>query len=241
MWDWKADSRNELRQHLAAIQSEVPPRGEGRQKEHIETWVLRNLLWTLANVSTLLMYPFSVEKGERPDLVLKTPDSSIGVEVTEWVRQDYAQTIAILNQEGLVAPLDLSVFQYGSSARSRNKSRDLIQGEAHPLIGPGWVGDSGEQEWAARMALAVIEKTDLLNKPSFRRQKCNWLAIFDNTPRPGLNLGIALCCLHERLAAIRRGRVEFDRVFVELSTELIMATGKHVYAVRLHRLEDDCA
>lgn len=240
MWDWNAGSRNELRRYLAAIPSEVPPRGEGRQKEHIENWVLRHLLWTLANATTLLMYPLSVKKGERPDLDLKTPDSSIGIEVTEWVRQDYAQVVAILNQECLTAPLDPSLFQYGSSPRRRKKARDLIQREGHQLIGPGWQDDSAEQEWAARMAIAVIEKTDLLNEPTFRRQKNNWLAIYDNTPRPALNLGIALSYLHERLAAIRRDRVEFDRVFVELWTELIMATGKHVYALRLHRLEDPC-
>lgn len=240
MWDWNAGSRNELRQRLAAIPSEVPPRGEGRQKEHIETWVLRDLLWTLANTTTLLLYPLSVKKGERPDLNLKTPDSSIGIEATEWVRQDYAQAVAILNQECPTALLDPSVFQYGSPPRRRSKVGDLLQQEGHQVIGPGWQDNSAEQEWAGRMALAVIEKTDLLNEPTFRRQKNNWLAIYDNTPRPGLNLGIALSYLHERLAAIRRGRAEFDRVFVELSTELIMATGKHVYALRLHRVEDPC-
>lgn len=46
------------------------------------------------------------------------------------------------------------------------------------------------------MALAVLHKTEVLNEPTFRRQEGNWLAIYDNTPRPYLDLRSALTYLY---------------------------------------------
>lgn len=83
MWNWNAASASELQQRLKTIPFDVPPRGKGRTKQHIENWVLRHLLWTLANTTSLLTYPLSLRKGERPDLDCKTASTRIGIEVTE--------------------------------------------------------------------------------------------------------------------------------------------------------------
>jgi hypothetical protein len=235
MWDWSAVSARELQQRLKTIPFNVPPRGMGRTKQHIENWVLRHLLWTLANATALLTFPLSVKKGERPDLDAETASKRIGIEVTEAIPQHYAHAVAIQNREYPTAILDPSLFQYGEPARDANQVRHLLQQAGDRLIGPGWMGESVEEEWAARIAAAVLSKTELLNEPSFRRQEDNWLAIYDNTPRPYLKLDVALGYLGERLASVRRGAVEFDHVFVELSNELVMVASNRVCALRLYR------
>lgn len=235
MWDWSAASARELQQRLTSIPFDVPPRGKGRTTQHIENWVLRHLLWTLANTTSLLPYPLSLRKGERPDLDAETASNRIGIEVTEAIPQHYAHAVAIQNREFPTAILDPSLFQYGNPAMDAVQVRHLLLQAGDRLIGPGWMGESVEQEWAARMAAAVLSKTDLLNEPSFRRQENNWLAIYDNTPRPYLELDVALRNLRDRLASNRRGTVEFDCVFVELSNELVMVAANRVCALRLLR------
>lgn len=235
MWNWNAASARELQQRLKAVSSDVPPRGEGRTSQHIENWVLRNLLCTLANATSLLSYPLAVKKGERPDLDAEVPSGCVGIEVTEAIPQPYARAVAIQNREYPTAILDSSLFQYGEPAIAADQVRCLLQQAGDRLIGPGWMGESVEQEWAARMALVVLHKTEMLNEPTFRRQQSNWLAVYDNTPRPCLNLGSALVNLCERLAAIRRHPIEFDRVFIELPNDLVMVAGSSAYGLPLHR------
>ncbi len=235
MWNWSAASAPELQQRLKTIPSDVPPRGKGRTKQHIENWVLRHLLWTLANTTSLLTYPVSLRKGERPDLDGETASARIGIEVTEAIPQQYAHAVAIQNRECPPAILDPSLFQYGDPAMDADQIRHLLQQVGDRLIGPGWIGESVEQEWAGRMALAVLHKTEMLNERTFRRQEGNWLAIYDNTPRPYLDVRSALPYLCERLAGIRRHPVEFDRVFIELPDNLVMVADGHEYALPVHR------
>ena len=235
MWDWSAASARELQQRLKTIPFDVPPRGKGRTKQHIENWVLRHLLWTLANTTSLLPYPLSLRKRERPDLDAETGSNRIGIEVTEAIPQHYAHAVAIQNREFPTAILDPSLFQYGDPAMDTDQVRHLLQQASDRLIGPGWMGESVEQEWAARMAATVLSKTELLNEPSFQRQENNWLAIYDNTPRPYLDFRFALAYLCERLVAIRRHPIEFDRVFIEVPNDLIMVADGHAYGLPLHR------
>jgi hypothetical protein len=77
MWDWSTTSALELQQRLKTTPFDVPPRGKGRTKQHIENWVLRHLLWTLAKTTSLLTYPLSLRKGERPDLDVETASNRI--------------------------------------------------------------------------------------------------------------------------------------------------------------------
>ncbi len=175
MWEWSAASARDLQQRLKTIPFDVPPRGKGRTKQHVENWVLRHLLWTLANATSLLTYPMSLRKGERPDLDAETARKRIGIEVIEAIPQRYAHAVAIQNREYPATILDPSLFQYGDPAMDTDHVRDLLQQRGDSLIGPGWMGESVEQEWAARMALVVLHKTQMLNEPSFGgRRRTGW-------------------------------------------------------------------
>lgn len=131
--------------------------------------------------------------------------------------------------------LDPSLFQYGDPVIDGKQIRQLLQKAGDRLVGPGWMGELAEQEWAARIASALVSKTELLNERSFRRQEGNWLAIYDNTPRPYLKLDVALGYLEDRLACVRRGAVEFDYIFVELTNELVMVTDNRFCSLQLYR------
>src|SRR5437667_170829 len=48
MWGWEARSREELHKRLKAIPDDVPARCQGRKAEHVERYVICDVVWTLA-------------------------------------------------------------------------------------------------------------------------------------------------------------------------------------------------
>jgi hypothetical protein len=238
MWGWTVASHEELHEHLLAIPADVPPRGHGRTTEHVERYVIRDVLWTVANTTTLLGYPLSVEKGERPDFDLRAGGVSIGVEITEAIPPNLAQASEIQTKCYPNAALDASLFQWGVPRMATEQIHATLKGEgAH---GPGWGFGSEKEEWASLVAEAVRFKTEKLNEATYRRQEQNWLAVYDNTPQPALDLGRATWNLTERLAAMRQEGLRFDRVFIELPigrepSVMLMVVASRVRGLKLHR------
>lgn len=241
IWGWEVASRDELHERLLAIPADVPPRGQGRTSEHVERYVVRDLLWTLANETTLLRYPLSIKKAERPDFDLRAAGVSIGTEITESIPPNLAQAYEIQNKHYQNRALDASLFQWGAPKMTSKEIRAVLEGQgAHT---PGWAFGSENEEWASLIAEAVRFKAEKLNDATYRRQDQNWLAVYDNTPQPALDLGRATRNLSERLAAMRHHGVSFDRVFIERPIVLagakpnpmLMVRESLVTGLKLHR------
>lgn len=231
MWNWEASTEKELIEHLHKIPCDIPARGHGRTKEHTERWILRRMLATVSKVS-LLNYPVALEKTERPDLILRTKKGTIGIEVTEAVPSSYAQALSVRNKHFPGAIIDISLFKWGSAPRSGKEIRAMLKACTQDLMGPGWIGDSVEKEWAEAIAAAVGTKARKLNEPDFRRQDNNWLAIYDNVPGPGLQLELAVAKLEAILSAnTYKTGATFDLVTVESSDNLLLLPSSRILSV----------
>src|SRR2546423_11727905 len=47
MWGWEVRSREELHERLKTVPADVPARGQGRKSEHVERYVIRDVVWTV--------------------------------------------------------------------------------------------------------------------------------------------------------------------------------------------------
>ncbi len=239
MWGWEARSSGELHERLKAIPADVPQRGQGRTSEHVERYVIRDVLWTLANATGLLPYPLSIEKGESPDFDLRSSAESIGVEITEAIPPNLAHAVAIQTEHYPDAALDVSLFAWDSPALTKEEIHVALRRQGPR--GAGWAGDAAEREWANVIAAAVRHKIGKLNGPTFRRpQDKNWLAVYDNAPQPVWDLDRAIENLSECLGATQQDGLSFDRVFIErpIGVEpntMLMVEGVRVSRLRLHR------
>ncbi len=92
------DSAACLMKHLEVVGAKVDPRtesGKGTQDEK-ELYNLRQYLQTLAT-NGLLQFPLIVEKGERPDFLLKISDADPwGLEITEATTQAWQKKLTRL-------------------------------------------------------------------------------------------------------------------------------------------------
>jgi len=220
MWKWRADSVAELGARIRAIPSDVPPRGQGRQNEHTETYQLRHLLWTTVHVRGLLSFPLDVEMSDRPDFLLRSAGAGIGVELTEATPTNPAQAIAIQEKHYPDRALSASAFAWGTPLMSSEEIRRMFR--CHARRGAGWFGDAAEEEWASLVAGAVRDKLEKLNADGFRREEQNWLGVYDNLPQPVWKIDLAVARLKDRLAALPGDGDTFDIVFVERPTSMLM-------------------
>jgi len=220
LWNWRADSVADLGMRLRAIPSDLPPRGRGRQNEHVETYQMRHLLWTMAHAGSLLSFPCYVEMSDRPDFLLRSAGARIGVELTEATPPNLAQAIAIQEKHYPDRALSASAFAWGTPLMSSDEFHRMFRCHAQP--GAGWFGDAAEEEWASLVAGAVRDKLEKLNADGFRREEENWLGVYDNLPQPVWKIDFAVACLKDRVAALQGDGHRFDYVFVERPTSMLI-------------------
>lgn len=205
-----ARSATDLLQQLRAIDITVPPRGEGRTKEHTERWSICRFLASHAR-TRLLEYPLRLEKRERPDFVLRLPSRKIGIELTEAVPPDWAWADARrekLNYENLVF---LHRFVPGEPQRPKEEIDRIAPGATW---GSGWAGDAPEREWADVMVHFARQKTERLARPGYERFAADWLFVYDNWPLPAVRHDEAAAYFMERLSNLD-APLPFERIFIE--------------------------
>jgi len=204
----QATTRVQLDTSLAAIDTTVPLRTEGRTTQHTERYAVVRLLTVVLRGE--FKYPVALVHRDRPDFLLSLGDTDIGIEHTEAVLENEAHSSA-LRESGFGAEVQfLSRALPGEPKRSR---KELIEELELNKAGNGWGGDSVEREWAAAMLHAAQRKIEALNSPGFDRFEQNWLLIYDNCPLPALHEDEAAPILHQsfqRYSAFE----QFDHIFV---------------------------
>lgn len=204
-----ASSPAELNAQLSSIARRIDPRGLGRKKEQTEPWVVQRLLPTLVDLD-LVAFPLEVSEGERPDVRLKWPGGSAGLELTELVPEAFAMADAIRNREFPNATIDRSIFTWGARFSAAEIRRHLSTVGSR-LTGRGWVGDEVEREWATAANERIDGKTQKL-KAGYELSQENWLAAYASVPGPALDMEHALRYL--KLVEPSSDSVSFDRVFL---------------------------
>lgn len=116
----EAGSHDELVARLAALDIEVPERGNGRTTSQVERYGIVQLLGTLA--PERLAFPLTLTHDDRPDFRLTMPSDEVGIEHTEAVPPNVASADAMrgrgLGPEVYFTPRALP----GEPTKSRGRS-----------------------------------------------------------------------------------------------------------------------
>lgn len=223
-----AHSRDSLLSSLSRIDISMPFRDSNRTTAHTERWSICRLLSTLA-WENKLDYPCVGHKSERPDYVFRLGVQSVGIEITEAVKEDLART-EVLPKADPSSVIDISLFKW----RDRRKKLDELRQIAREtkLTGPGWTGDEPEQEFADAISDVVENKTRKLNEDNFSRFDEDWLVIYENLALPPLekNNTASYLCLS---LANYWGSNTFQRIFVESGIFIIELTSERYAMYRI--------
>lgn len=197
---------------LREVDISVPSRICGRTTEHTEIWTISRLLSSLA-AADRLGFPLTVAHRDRPDILVQSKDTMIGVEVTEAISQQYAAYCALAEREFPNAFLEPAHFRWGAQDMSIQQMRDLLS--QSQLSSDGWVGDRPEQEWALFLLSIVDTKLAKLANSDFAKFDENWLAIYDNLPLPNVHLEKAIRMLRPLLQDRWSRNPSFDKLSIE--------------------------
>lgn len=204
--------RDALLSALRRIDLTVAKRARGRTTQQTETWTICRLLSTLAQTDRL-EFPITAVHRDRPDILIQMGSTSIGVEVTEAISQQFAAFSALAEREYPNALLELGHFRWDSPKRTVAEMRDLLSQSR--LTSDGWAGAHPEREWALFIQSAVNTKLEKLAAPEFEKFDRNWLAIYDNLPLPHINLEDAIAHLRPLLESCWSRQPTFDALLVE--------------------------
>lgn len=158
-----AETPDELREILGAIDITVPRRTEGPRSTHRERHSIVHYLGTLASHSRL-NFPLTVTARERPNFVIEAA-GRYGVEATEAGAPRHQQAMTELEK----APPG-SFVEAGSH---------IVTCPGADLGGRGFVGDEPERRWTAEVLRVIKKKTHDLQKFGWE-EACD-LLVYDNT------------------------------------------------------------
>ncbi|WP_157255917.1 hypothetical protein [Pelomonas sp. Root1217] len=175
-----------------------------------------------------------MEHRDRPDCVVTSNGSSIGIELTEAISENVARA-SVLRQAG-VGPSVYFIPRAlpGEPSKSTAELRREIELDK---AGPPWIGDEPEREWAAAMLHFTTVKVEKAHKAGYSLHRRNWLLIYDNWSLPRVHYAEASAILAAKCSEANVFAT-FDRVFV-LGSKLLCEVGKtvQIHEVRSPRVE----
>ena len=201
---------------LGGMDVAVPARTDGRKTHHTETYIACRLLSTLAKAGQLT-FPLSVSRrdppNDRPDVVMRTGNGQVGIEITEAIPERFAALCALAEKEFPDHWLHVDLFPWDAETLSTDEMRDLLRKDARSAL--GWVGNAPEKEWASFISGVVKNKLRKLAGDGFQLFDENWLAIYDNLPLPNVHLADAISLLKPLVADMWASVPAFDALFIE--------------------------
>ncbi|MBN2270873.1 MAG: hypothetical protein JXN61_09685 [Sedimentisphaerales bacterium] len=216
-FSYTAASRTKLLDYLRKQDITVPARTEGRTSQHCEKWAMFRLLATWANANRF-EYPLRLVHRNRPDFLLCYAKREIGIESTEAVSQEYAETDALAERMGVHTLLFMDQFRRETPKRSVKERRQLIIEQPY---GAGFGDDEPELEWARWIMDCIRDKTNALSKPGFAKFDKNWLLIYDNLPLPFVKIKTALGFLFHNLNIYWSENHRYDGIFIDTGIQLL--------------------
>ena len=176
MLQLQATNELELLKILAETDISVPRRSEDRTKDHTERYAIAHLLSALAGKDRI-SYPLILTQRNRPDFLLTSDTTKIGIEHTEAVPENEAHKTVL--REKRYAPDEYFISHHKPGEPKKHK-KELIKEIVTNRAGASWVGDSMEREWAEAMFHFIERKVVSLLKDGFDRFDLDWLLIYDN-------------------------------------------------------------
>lgn len=222
------ENATDLQALLNQVDTYVPGRTEGRTTTHTEKYTMHRYLETLIN-NDILNFPISVLHSDKPDFIFKVSETTIGIEVTEAVSQQFAAYSALRDREFPNSVIDLGLFRWGAPERSLEEMRELLK--ENKLTSHGWAGDAPEREWALYIDSIIRVKLKKLAHIDFIKFHQNYLLIYDNLPLPNVHAKEASNYLISQIQNIWDLSPSFNTIFVERGPVLVKITkeGSHNY------------
>jgi len=217
---FKAESAQQLLSFAKSLEIYVPPRGEGRHKEHTEAWSTRSLLVALAETHHI-KYPVTVVSNDKPDLDIIFENDKVGVEITEAIPVDYARVEVLAKRKYPDAIVDRSLFSWGRPRKSNSELHNILRASSNKLNGPGWESDSVEQEWAYAIFDTICIKIEKINKEEYRAFPRYWLLIYDNLQLPDLSIRQGVGYLRNLIPQQPKKDRMFQYIFIEVNFTLV--------------------
>lgn len=213
---------------LRSVDISVPLRTEGRTTHHAEIWTICRLLSTLAHAQRL-SFPVSLRHRDRPDFLIATRETKVGVEVTEAISEQYAAYSALAEREFPDALLEPGHFHWDAPKLSVEEMRKLLR--QTQLSAEPWMGDRPEREWALFIQSVVDAKLTKLAGLGFEKFDLNWLSIYDNLPLPNVYLEKGIAFLRPLLQDRWSRNPSFDTIYIEhgpVIAEISVAETNHL-------------
>lgn len=194
--------------------------GTSPKKEDIETFCCLIYVYFLVK-EKLLDLPIKVLWDDRPDFSLSFHEISVGLEVTTATTSSLQHAYAVANKEFPPGSL-IEMSEYWSNTTSKEIVKKGIRKPGERFQGCGW-GDYGqEKQWIECVKRSIANKTELLNKPYFKKYSINDLVIFDDTPTVCPHLDYAIPKLQEFRDQIKMlGSKRFDKIHVITDNHLL--------------------
>jgi hypothetical protein len=175
-----------------------------------------------------LSFPLSVSRrdppNDRPDVVMRTGNAQIGVEITEAIPERFAALCALAEKEFPDHLLPVDLFPWDAETLSKGEMRALLRRNARSVA--GWVGNAPEKEWASFISGVVKNKLRKLAGNGFQLFDENWLAIYDNLPLPHVHLAEAIKLLKPLVTDIWASVPTFDKLFIERGPVIAKVTAE---------------
>ncbi|MFC5577015.1 hypothetical protein ACFPOA_03165 [Lysobacter niabensis] len=204
----------------------MPDRANGRTKDHTERYCIARLLATVAGD---LDYPFMIVHDDRPDFVLVSVPSRIGIEHTEVVPENVARA-SFLRSKGLGPNV---YFTPRATFGEERKTAQELKGEIErDEPSGGWYGESPERETADAIAGFSLSKLTSSQKDGYRLFDKNWLLLYNNWPAPAVDLGKSASMAYPKMLSDGVFST-FERVYIIDSQNLIILSAAGVQTVAL--------
>lgn len=216
----KAKSERQLLTLAKSSKIDVPPRGEGRHKDHTEAWSTRSLLVSLAETHHI-KYPVKVVSNDKPDLDIIFENDKVGVEITEAIPEDFAHAEVLAKRQYPDSIVDRSIFSWLSPRKDSFEIRRILQSSIKKPIGAGWKNDSLEREWAAAIFDTICIKLEKINKKDYRDFPRYWLMIYDNLHLSTQYMQLMVKYLRQILPHQPKNNRMFQYIFIEENSTLI--------------------
>ena len=197
-------------------------KGSVERKDQAEIYTIVNAIKLGQGLPIAL--PARVIHSDRPDIVINSATTRIGIEIVEAV----SETTAAMDCEKFRLADSPKVYWPvkqvpGEKKKTAEEIRKLIFSDDP---GDGSVGN-GAVRWAKAIAHFVGRKIETVFKPGFQRFEQNWLLVYDNWREPASDLKEATATLQNLLNDMRAFRA-FDLILVLDDKRLYIFEAKQI-------------
>lgn len=216
---------SDVNNYLKSVDTPIPNRSDSRSKKQIEISIIVKLL-KQSEDEIFTNFPTKFIHHDKPDFRILSTNDSIGIEVTKAIPEKLERAKVLLeNHFPDDAILEPEFFERDETKMVNDDIITIHKKSNTELFGPPSYGKSIEKRWIQGIINCVDVKTKKLNNNEFAKFQMNWLLIYDDQTRSGL----------DKKYILNKLSVNFNNYFNEkelyIFDRIIILSGKYFYIV----------